>query len=153
VEDDKINLHWGKFFGQLVICLMALICAIFASRNIFGFEEARHAIAQTNFGLLMGVLLIMGTFIGALWLVRVPYQKDVFERRLRNWSMTSAAIIVLTVSVIMNIGFQHEYSGHFIITPYMMPALWLIFYLIHSQYTRYCVAYGRPNSFTGRGPS
>jgi len=146
MEDDKIDLHWGKFFGHLIICIITLISAIFASRQIFGFEDARHAIAKTNLGEPIGALLIMGTFLAALWILRVPYRKDVFERRLRNWCMTYSAIMVLTLSVAANIGFQHEHSGQFIITPYMMPALWLIGYLIYSQYTRYCIANGRTTS-------
>jgi len=92
MEDEKIDLHWGKFFGHLIICIITLISAIFASRQIFGFEDARHAIAKTNLGQPIGALLIMGTFLAALWMLRVPYRKDVFERRLRNWDFNMSIV-------------------------------------------------------------
>lgn len=145
--DDKISLEWGQFSKQFLICFIALLSAIFASQKIFGPQESLHAIANTTFGPVIGALLIMGTFLGALWALRVPYRKDMFERRLRNWSMTYAATIVFTLSAVANIGFQQTHSGDFIITPYVMPALWLLCYIIYSQYTRYCVAHGRKNSF------
>jgi len=147
VKEDKIDLQWDKFLRQFSLCLAALISAILASQKIFGPLEARHAIAHTNFGPPFGALLVMGTFFIVLWALRVPYKKDMFERRLRNWAMTYAAILVFTLSVAANIGFQNDQGREFIITPYMMPTLWLLCYLIYSQYTRYCIAHGRRNSF------
>ena len=147
MEDDKIDLQWGKFLGQLILCFVSFMSAIYANQYIFGPLEARQAIAETAFGPLIGALMVMGTFFIALWALRVPYRKDMFERRLRNWAMTYAAVMVLTLSVAANIGFQKSHSGEFIITPYIMPALWLLCYLIYSQYTRYCVAHNRRNSF------
>ena len=74
MEDDKIDLQWAKFLGQLILCFVALMSAIFANQYIFGSLEARHAIADTAFGPLIGALMVMGTFVIALWVLRVPYR-------------------------------------------------------------------------------
>jgi len=134
VEDDKIDLQWGKFSGQLVICVISLLGGIYSSLYFFITEAKRSDFANTDFGLIVGVFL-------------VPYKKDMFERRLRNWSMTYAASAVLILSVAVNIAFQIGGNGNYLITPYMMPGLWLVYYIIYSQYTRYCIAHGRRNSF------
>jgi len=147
VEDDKIDLQWGKFSGQLVICVISLLGGIYSSLYFFITEAKRSDFANTDFGLIVGVFLAMGTFYAALWMLRVPYKKDMFERRLRNWSMTYAASAVLILSVAVNIAFQIGGNGNYLITPYMMPGLWLVYYIIYSQYTRYCIAHGRRNSF------
>jgi len=146
--DEKLDLEWGKFTWQLIVCLIALIGGIYASLYFFVPEASRSAFASTAFGLLIGALLVMGTFFFALAVLRVPYKKDLFERRLRNWSMTYAAVTILSFSVALNIAFQTHGNGDYFITPYMMPGLWLVFYIIYAQYTRYCIAHGRRNSFT-----
>jgi len=147
MEDDKIDLQWAKFFGQLTICIISLLGGIYASLYFFVAESERSIFAKTDIGLMTGVFLVMGTFFIALWMLRVPYKVDMFERRLRNWSMTYAASTVLSFSVVLNITFQLGGSGNYFITPYMMPGLWLVCYIIYSQYTRYCIANGRRNSF------
>lgn len=147
MDEEKIDLHWGKFARQLFICLVALAGGIHASLHFFSGQDTRIAFANTEFGPAVGALLVMGTFLFALRIMRVPYKTDMFERRLRNWSMTYAATLVFSLSVAVNIGFQYGNDNSYIITPYMMPALWLICYIIHSQYTRYCIAAGRRNSF------
>jgi len=147
MEDEKLNLNWGKFAGQLSLCLIALIGGIHASLHFFVAEAERIRLANTEFGPIIGAFLVFGTFLLALRIMRVPYKTDMFERRLRNWSMTYAAVFVFTMSISLNIGFQYNNDNGYIITPYIMPALWLVCYLIHSQYTRYCIATGRRNSF------
>jgi len=147
MEDDKICLHWNKFSGQLILCLISLLGGIYASLYFFVAETERSAFANTDVGFMTGVFLTMGTFFVASWALRVPYKKDMFERRLRNWSMTYAASMVLSLSLAINIGFQAWGTGDYLITPYMMPGLWLVCYVIYSQYTRYCIANGRRNSF------
>ena len=73
MEDDKIDLQWGKFLGQLILCFVSFMSAIYANQYIFGPLEARQAIADTAFGPLIGALMVMGTFFIALWALRVPY--------------------------------------------------------------------------------
>jgi len=147
MTDETPDLEWGKFTKQFVICLLALLCGIHASLHFFVAKEARIDFADSDFGFMIGALLIVGTFYAALWAIRVPYKKDMFERRLRNWSMTYAAIIVFLFSATINITYQAYEAGGHLITPYMMPGLWLVCYILYSQYTRYCIAYGRKNSF------
>ncbi len=146
--EEKIDLQWRKFAWQLGVCLTAFAGGIYASLYVFTTESSQLAFGNSYAGALMGVLLVMGTFYAALWMMRVPYKKDMFERRLRNWSMTYAAIMMFVISFAVNIGFQQDNNGTYLITPHMMPGLWLVFYIIYAQYTRYCIAYGRRNSFT-----
>jgi len=146
MDDEKIDLQWGKFAWQLFICLIALAGGIHASLHFFTAEETRIAFAKTDLGLIIGVFLVMGTAYFALWILRVPYKNDMFERRLRNWSMTYAAILVFMFSAALNIALQINDKGA-LITPYMMIGAWLVCYIIYSQYTRYCIASGRKNSF------
>ena len=147
MDEDKIDLQWRKFAWQLFLCLVALAGGIHASLHFFSGQDTRIAFANTDFGPPIGALLVLGTFLFALRIMRVPYKTDMFERRLRNWSMTYAAILVFSVSVAANIGFQYGGDNGYLFTPYVMPALWLICYIIHSQYTRFCIAIGRRNSF------
>ncbi|MEP1229101.1 MAG: hypothetical protein ABJG88_00350 [Litorimonas sp.] len=145
--EEKINLEWRKFSGQFIMCLLALMGGIHASLHFFVAKGTRIAFADSDIGFIIGALLVIGTFYAALWVIRVPYKKDMFERRLRNWSMTYAAIMVLLFSATINIAYQAYDKGGFLITPYMMPGIWLLSYIIYAQYTRYCIATGRKNSF------
>lgn len=147
MEDEKIDLQWGKFAGQFGVCLLALTSGIYASLHFFVGEGTHSSFADTRLGLLIGAVLVVGTFFGALFILRVPYRKDIFERRLRNWSMTYSAVVVLSFSAVSNIAFHANGNGDYFITPYMMPGLWLVYYIIYAQYTRYCIAHGRRNSF------
>ena len=147
MTDEKIDLLWGKFTWQLLLCAAAFISAAWASSHIFGSDTERLAFSEHILGAPIGAFLIMGPFLYALRIMRVPYKTDMFERRLRNWCMTYAAIITFMLSVAANIGYQSGAGGPYLITPYMMPAIWLIAYVIYAQYTRYCIAHGRRNSF------
>ena len=146
MTEEKVNLHWGKCIGHLGLGLLALICAAFADQSIFAPDQESHHLVNSHIDAFIGAILIMGTFAFALWMMRVPYRKDMFERRLRNWSMTASTIILFVFSVAINMAYQGQ-QGEFLITPYTMPALWLICYVIYSQYTRYCIAHGKRNSF------
>ena len=146
MTEEKIDLHWGKFMGQLGLGLFALACAAYADQQIFAPDQEHHHLINSGIDAFIGAILIMGTFAFALWMFRVPYRNDMFERRLRNWSMTASTMILFVFSVSINMAYQGQ-IGEFLITPYTMPALWLICYLIYSQYTRYCIAHGKHNSF------
>ena len=147
MEDEKIDLQWNKFAWQFFVCLLALIGGVYVSLYIFIAEDLRSSFANTKLGLLVGFLSMMGSFIVALYALRVPYRKDIFERRLRNWSMTYSATIVFSFSAALNIAFQIRGTGEYFITPYMMPGLWLMCYIVYAQCTRYAIVHGRRNSF------
>lgn len=147
MKDEKPSLEWGKFLGQLLICLIAFYGGIHASLHSFAAQSAAINPDLGSFEYIIGGLLTLGTFLIALRIIRVPYRTDIFERRLRNWSMTYSAVMVFTVSVTINIIYQNYAIGRFLITPFMMPGLWLVCYLVHSQFTRYCIVHDRKNSF------
>ena len=60
MTEEKIDLEWGKFAWQLMICLIALAGGIYASLHIFVPEESRIAFANTKFGPIFGALLGYG---------------------------------------------------------------------------------------------
>ncbi|MEP6342698.1 MAG: hypothetical protein ABJ275_05225 [Maricaulaceae bacterium] len=147
MTEEKVDLHWTKFTWHLTISIIAFACAFFADTHIFTTAPETPPLINNNLDTFMGAVLIMGTFAFALWSVRVPYRKDMFERRLRNWSMTTATMIMFVMTISINIAYQGQNQGAFLITPHLMPALWLICYILYSQYTRYCIVHGRRNSF------
>ena len=146
MEDEKIDLKWGTFCTQLAASLGALACAVFASTRIL----TPNPIYSAQIDALLGGALILVPFFVAARLLSVPYRTDEFERRLRNWSMTLSAIIVLVTSATTNLGAHSASPGDTPISPYMSPALFLICHTLYSQYLRYRIAHGQPNAFTGK---
>jgi len=147
MEDEKIDLKWGKFALQLAAGLAALACGIFASRHLLTAAPSNSALLDT----LMGGAIILIPFFLAAMLTRVPYRTDEFERRLRNWSMTQSSVIVLVAAAVANLGAHSTTPGATLISPYIMPALFLICHTVYSQYLRHRIAHDRPNAFTGGG--
>ena len=145
MEDDRIDLKWGKFAAQLAAGLIALACSVYASTRILA-SATDHS---PQIDALLGGALILIPFLVCAVLLRVPYRTDEFERRLRNWSMTQAGIIVLIAAVTANLVAHSASPGETVISPFIMPALFLICHTLYSQYLRHRVAHGRPNAFTG----
>ncbi len=145
MENEKIDLRWGKFGLQLTANFGALATSSFASTQILTGAPSRSASVDALIG---GALILVPFFLAAM-LARVPYHTDEFERRLRNWSMTQSGIIVLVASAVANLTVHATSPGATIISPYIMPALFLICHALYSQYLRHRIAHDRPNAFTG----
>lgn len=140
MEDEKIDLQWQRFSLQLGAGILALATAIIADTRLLTSEHG---------GETMGAILILMPFVAAAYLSRVPYKTDIFERRLRNWSMTQSATWVLMCAVGANLIFHMALPGEQLVSPYVMPAAFLTCHALYSQYLRRRVAAGKPNRFTG----
>lgn len=145
MTDEKIDLKWPKFTAQFMMGLIALACGIFAETRILDSGSGHSPRIDS----LLGGALILIPFLVCAVLFRVPYRTDEFERRLRNWSMTQSGIIVLITAVTANLAAHSASAGDTLISPYIMPALFLICHTLYSQYLRHRVAHDRPNAFTG----
>jgi len=144
METEKIDLQWPKFTLQLATSAGALLCSVIATKKILPASQT----GSTGFAVLLaGALILIPFFVGAL-LMRVPYRTDEFERRLRNWAMTQSAIVVLISAVSANLVAEAYQSYPLPISPYIMPAMFLICYVAYSQFLRLRIAQGKRNGFT-----
>jgi len=141
MSSETMNLGWGRFALQLGAAILAIIGAYIAGEILSSTREMTWNFAiATNF--------IMLPFIAILLVFRVPYRRDEFERRLRNWSMTQSAVWVLLFAVIANLLWYLAQSRAVLVTTYMMPGLFFLCHALYSQYLRYKIARGETNAFS-----
>lgn len=140
MHNDKIDLNWIRFGIQCGTCMLALACSIVAELHFLTTNSGDQIIAT-------GLIFI--PFLFAAHLLKVPYLTDEFERRLRNWSMTQSAVWLLIGTVSVNLVYHTAKPNDLLISPYIMPALFLGFHALYSQYLRHRVATNKANRFTG----
>jgi len=141
MSSETMNLGWGRFALQLGAAILAIIGAYIAG-------EILSSTRETTWNFAIATNFIMLPFIAILLVFRVPYRRDEFERRLRNWSMTQSAIWILLLGVVVNLLWHLAQAGNVLITTYMMPGLFFLCHAIYSQYLRYKIANGETNAFS-----
>jgi len=141
MQSETLNLGWGRFALQFSLAVLAIICAFIAG-------EILLSISERNWFFVIAAILIFLPILAMSMVFRVPYRRDEFERRLRNWSMTQSAVWVLMLVVTINLLHHRGDSQPELITTYMMPGLFFLCHALYSQYLRYRIAIGARNAFS-----
>ena len=141
MHSKTLKLDWGRFALQFSLAVLAIICAFIAG-------EILLSIPERNWFFVIAIILIILPILAMSMVFRVPYRRDEFERRLRNWSMTQSAVWVLMFAVTINLLHHREDSRPELITTYMMPGLFFLCHALYSQYLRYKIARGEKNAFS-----
>lgn len=141
MSDTTLDLGWFRFSGQALVSFLAIIGGAVANRILHesGYDASSFALAAN---------LVLIPLVAVMFLSRVPYRKDEFERRLRNWSMTQSAVWVLLGGVIARLLTELANPGSSPVTIYILPGAFFLTYAIYSQYLRFRIVTGGRNAFS-----
>lgn len=141
MDSTKLDLGWLRFSGKFIVSLLAISGGVAANLILLADRPDAWAFAKASNLVLLPIITLM-------IMSRVPYRTDEFERRLRNWSMTQAAVWVLVGGVIGRLLSETSNPNQSHITIYILPGVFFLTQALYSQYLRFRISTGGKNAFS-----
>lgn len=115
MEDEKINLRWGRFFTRLGIGFAAMLSTAFAA--ILPLND----IDLPDWAIILMALTPIPIALLALWPARD--ERDEIEVSIRFASIAIAACLCIVIIILATLVFQLTGIKPELLTPYALPGI------------------------------